>query len=996
MRALVAGSLLVLLASGGVADDPDAKAEAASLVDLAKPQVARGGYFDAVSNLKKAVAADPTNEDAALLLAGAYRDTGEYEKAVAVLASFDKSAAAQTLRAEVLFVLGRDADADAGAKAALAIEPMALGALVVVGRVQENAGLRDAAVETYKDVNSRWAKGEDAKETDDVLLAVARARLRLFRISNEYAKNLDGVVSRLEPVLKRSPDRVDAMVECGDLYLAGYRDVEAKKWYGKALEKNPHYAPALFGKARQMAFRYEDVDAAKLCEEQVLKENPAYVPALLFLAQQALGDGDFKKADPLIQRALAVDPADAEIRATRAAAAYLRDDKAAFEAETKEVLAKDKFAGVAYSVVAGALEEQRRFAEALVFAEKAVAVDPMDWDSHFLAGRNALNVGDDAKGEKYLQIAEKSDAFANIYRHNFIELFNAMRSFAIKKDARFVVRMPPEEEEAYFRLLHKAMSDSLDLLEKKWSFETEKPLFISEFAKQEDFATRTIGLPGFPALGACFGRVVTLDSPRALPPGAFGWKLTEHHELAHVITLQLSKGRVPRWLTEGLSVYEERKMGFVWRRDYDRDLVDAIASDDVLPLKDINNAFRGPRVLFAYYQGGLMSELIERDFGFDKLREMVRLYGEGLETDEVVRKALGVEPEEFDRRFLAYAKDIVKDLKVLRRPTKQKIDKLKRALRKTPEDFEGWFLCVEGALAQGDNPAALSALDKASKLRPDDARVPAMRALIAWRERKPALAVKHAEEALAKGADLYELRMGLAEFYSQPEKDLEKAVANLAKAKEHWRRAAELFPVQMGGGDPRLLLAKTLTAEGEKNLDEVMKLMRAHVDFDEDDVGTRKELATMYAQHGKPDDELLMLEQLRDIVPLPNSVMRPAGGEGTKKDDKKDAPERKAVGWTRADAGGLHERLAEHYMDRKRYADAELAWACAVGAARMDLGPNGEPPLEPTALAGLVVAHGESLRLLGRAEEARARAEEALRLDPANEDAKKLKDDLTR
>ena len=56
------------------------------------------------------------------------------------------------------------------------------------------------------------------------------------------------------------------------------------------------------------------------------------------------------------------------------------------------------------------------------------------------------------------------------------------------------------------------------------------------------------------ALGACFGRVVTMDSPRARPPGEFNWGATLWHELAHVITLQLSNQRVPRWLTEGISV----------------------------------------------------------------------------------------------------------------------------------------------------------------------------------------------------------------------------------------------------------------------------------------------------------------------------------------------------------------------------------------------------------------------------------------------------------
>ncbi len=59
------------------------------------------------------------------------------------------------------------------------------------------------------------------------------------------------------------------------------------------------------------------------------------------------------------------------------------------------------------------------------------------------------------------------------------------------------------------------------------------------------------------ALGACFGKVVTLDSPRARTPGEFNWQATLWHEMAHVITLQMSNQRVPRWLTEGLSTFEQ-------------------------------------------------------------------------------------------------------------------------------------------------------------------------------------------------------------------------------------------------------------------------------------------------------------------------------------------------------------------------------------------------------------------------------------------------------
>ena len=63
-----------------------------------------------------------------------------------------------------------------------------------------------------------------------------------------------------------------------------------------------------------------------------------------------------------------------------------------------------------------------------------------------------------------------------------------------------------------------------------------------------------------------------MDSPRARPPGSTNWRQVLWHEFVHVITLQLSKGQVPRWLTEGLSVYEEKSRRDRWGRDMERQL----------------------------------------------------------------------------------------------------------------------------------------------------------------------------------------------------------------------------------------------------------------------------------------------------------------------------------------------------------------------------------------------------------------------------------------
>ena len=115
-----------------------------------------------------------------------------------------------------------------------------------------------------------------------------------------------------------------------------------------------------------------------------------------------------------------------------------------------------------------------------------------------------------------------------------------------------------------------AGQEALDALSKRWEFTPKGPILIEMFPQHDDFAVRTLGLPGMiGALGACFGRVVTLDSPKARPPGEFNWGETLWHEMAHVITLQLSSNRMPRWLSEGISVFEEKRARPEWGREMD-------------------------------------------------------------------------------------------------------------------------------------------------------------------------------------------------------------------------------------------------------------------------------------------------------------------------------------------------------------------------------------------------------------------------------------------
>ena len=61
-------------------------------------------------------------------------------------------------------------------------------------------------------------------------------------------------------------------------------------------------------------------------------------------------------------------------------------------------------------------------------------------------------------------------------------------------------------------LVEPLATSAVAALSQRYRFTPAGPILIEMFPKHDDFAVRTAGLPGMiGALGACFGRVVTLD-----------------------------------------------------------------------------------------------------------------------------------------------------------------------------------------------------------------------------------------------------------------------------------------------------------------------------------------------------------------------------------------------------------------------------------------------------------------------------------------------------
>src|SRR5262249_415329 len=119
-----------------------------------------------------------------------------------------------------------------------------------------------------------------------------------------------------------------------------------------------------------------------------------------------------------------------------------------------------------------------------------------------------------------------------------------------------------------------------------------------------------------------------------------------------------SKSRVPRWFTEGLSEYETIVRRPEWQREEDPSLYVALRTGRLPPLDQMNRAFThaddARDVMTAYYAASQYQIYLADTFGMPKIVEMLRLFGQGKRTEEVVREALGISITELDGRLRAW------------------------------------------------------------------------------------------------------------------------------------------------------------------------------------------------------------------------------------------------------------------------------------------------------------------------------------------------------
>ncbi len=651
------GLVAPLLATLALALPLPACAQTTDAPDLAGARDAfrAGRYDEAIGGYRSLVRSGEAFPEAVRGLAASLAQVGRYGEALTAT----RSAVAErpgTVELERTFGLLLLATGDReGAERSFrsAIErgaPDALLAELDLARLIHARGEHDQAAERFDrfiDVYNSGA-GLDARE----LAAVGTA---LTYLGARDPALFHDAVRAYEEAIRADPADPEIKVLLGDLFLSKYDSREAGALYNEVLAQNPAHPGALLGTARRLRFdgSYESLELA----EKALETNPHLVEARAFLARLYLELEDIERAESETRAALARDPESLDAWTAAAAVAHARGDDDGFRAARDRVLALDPRHAGLFNALAEVAYRSHRYADAVSFAREAIRHDPLDWEAYALLGMNLLRVGEIAEGRATLESAFEGDPF-NPWVKNTLDLLDDAARFREIESPRFRFLIEEEESELLADYAVDLAEEAFDRLAARYGYEPPTPIRVEMYARHADFSVRTLGVPGLGALGVSFGSVLAMNSPAARSRGDFNWGSTLWHEISHAFTLGYTDHRVPRWLSEGLAVLDERRAREGWGADAAPDFLVAFREGRLPELERFNYGFVRPRyprqVQHSYFLASLLCELIEEEEGFGAVRRMLDAYRDGLDTEAVFARVFGQDLEAFDGRLAAY------------------------------------------------------------------------------------------------------------------------------------------------------------------------------------------------------------------------------------------------------------------------------------------------------------------------------------------------------
>ena len=466
--------------------------------------------------------------------------------------------------------------------------------------------------------------------------------------------------NQFRAAVKLSPRNATIRMRWGRLMHERFNNTEAEKLFSEALERDPKNAQAFYGHALVSADGFDN--NAIRWSSKAIGLDPNLYEAHELLAGLLLEDSEEAKAFAEADAALKISPEALDAMAIHAAIEVLNDRSP--DAWLEKIRQVNPVYGEGYALIAHHLVLNRRYTDGIAYYRKAIEADPRLWSARAQLGINLMRLGQEGEPRKQLELCY-DNGYRNEETVNSLRLLDSYKNFLTFKERGTILKLHKKEADLLRPYFEAEMKKIMAAYDRKYKMTLPGPVQVEVYPDHEDFAVRTMGMPGLGALGVTFGEVVAMDSPSGRPPGEFHWASTLWHEISHVYILTATNFRVPRWFTEGLAVHEETQASPEWGDRITPDVVAAIRDKKLLPVAELDRGFIRPeypnQVLVSYYQAGRICDYIQSRWGADKLLDMVHSFASHKNTPDAIRQDLGMTPEDFDKQFLEWLdKDVGK------------------------------------------------------------------------------------------------------------------------------------------------------------------------------------------------------------------------------------------------------------------------------------------------------------------------------------------------
>ena len=456
-----------------------------------------------------------------------------------------------------------------------------------------------------------------------------------------------------------------------------------------------------------------------------LELNAKFVPSLIYQAEARMSAEDYKKAELFLQEAEKVNPRLPKLWALRAAIAHLEGRyEAEGEARRTALLPWSLNPEVDF-VIGTQLSKHYRFEESVEYQTRALKMDSDYTPAKSQLAQDLLRLGRTDQGWEIVEKVRNKDPY-DVTIFNLKQLKAELEKFATLEAPGLVVRMDAREAKIYGQDVLILLSEARDVLTKKYAVQLDEPVYVEIFPKQKEFAIRTFGLPGGEGfLGVCFGQLITANSPAALQ-SVSNWKAVLWHEYCHVVTLQKTKNKMPRWLSEGISVYEERQRNPSWGQSMDPLYREMILGTGLVPVSQLSSAFLQPKtplhLQFAYYESSLVVEYWIEKYGIDAMRRLLADLAIGMPATEALKRAPGT-LELLDKEFHEYAMELAanygKGVDFEKAAPKEKIEP-EAWLAEHPDSYWGLRSKCQGLIKAKKWAEALTLAEKLKEMLPNE------------------------------------------------------------------------------------------------------------------------------------------------------------------------------------------------------------------------------------------------------------------------------------